>query len=110
MSIVPIRSAMPNPIRIVPEILLMREILCSVSRLRNFPAISTFRKSDAIFTASQMEKISIRSLNEYSLANAVAVPSQNKKTFGFNVFSKNPEEKILAICALLNFSMPVSLF
>ena len=38
-----------------------------------------------------MEKMIIRSLNEYSLAKAVAVPNQKRKTFGLRVFNKNPE-------------------
>ncbi len=57
-----------------------------------------------------MEKMIIRSLNEYSLAKAVAVPNQKRKTFGLRVFNKNPETNIFKNRALENFIIPPSGF
>ena len=55
--------------------------------------MSTLKTSAAIFTDRQIEKMIILSYNEYSLANAVAVPSQNRKTFGLRVLRKKPGGK-----------------
>ena len=88
--------------RMVPETLFISEILWSVSLVRSLPAISTLKISDVILTARQIANMMIRSLKLYSLANAVAVPSQNRNTFGLSVLSKNPDVNILATSLRVN--------
>jgi hypothetical protein len=110
MNIDPTRSAIPNPIKIVPEILLINEILCNVSRVLSFPAINTLNMSAVIFITKHIAKIIILSLNEYSLAKAVAVPNQKRKTFGLSVFSRNPETNIFTNRARVNLISPPSGF
>ena len=93
---------MPKPMRIVPEILLITDIVCKVNLFRSLPAISTLKISAAIFNARQTIKITMRCRNEYLNGKVVAVPSQKIKTFGLSVFIRKPDENILAISLFRN--------
>ena len=92
----------------VPDTLVMRDILRSVSRSRSLPAITTLITSDIIFSNRQLEKMIMRCFSVCVTAKAVALSNQKKNILGLSVLTKNPERLSFTKSLFVNLNSPAS--
>lgn len=96
--------ASPNPINIVPDILLMILMLCGVRLWRTFAAKTTFKISARILTPKHTLKITNLSAVVFDAAKAVALMSQKSITLGLSVLMRKPDINALVKAFLPNWT------